>query len=142
MNTWPPHRHTHRSVLYDTGSRQQKLGFVRFSQPDRVRDRAGSRSTRIDAEATDPKPPETKRGQKFRKMQKVAKRACFRRGYTHQDRADLRTGKAFRREVDGIEPRRNSISQVGQIGTFGERAPESRFFDVSRRPSYNRIELY
>jgi hypothetical protein len=37
----------------------------------RVQGRGGSRSTRIDAEATDPKPPETKRGQKFRKMQKM-----------------------------------------------------------------------
>jgi hypothetical protein len=113
----------------------------RFSQPDRIRDREGSHSTRIDAEATDTKPPETKRGQKFIKMQKVSKRSCFQRGYTHQDPADPRTGKAFRLKVDGIEPHRNSISQVGQIGPFGERAPESPFYGVSRRPSYNHIEL-
>lgn len=39
----------------------------------RVQDRGGSRSTPIDAEATDPKLPKTKRGLKFRKMSKIAK---------------------------------------------------------------------
>ena len=61
-------------------------------------------------------------------MQKIAKRACFRRFYAHGDRADPRTGMAFRPRVDGIEPRRHRISQVGQIGTFGERAPETTIF--------------
>jgi hypothetical protein len=68
----PPTHTSLRSCLYAQSTR--KTRFFQFSQPDRVQDRGGSRSTRIDAEATDPKPPETKRGQKFRKMQKIAKR--------------------------------------------------------------------